>query len=542
MTVTFSRGLGAALLFLAGCGGGGGGAGDGDDFLAGLACAPTVAPVPAVAPGPPISLASPFAADCAGLQSGTLYRGAEVEPFAAVDPLDPDRLIAVWQQDRWSNGGAQGLLAVVSGDGGQSWEARQVPFSVCSGGNAGNGGNFLRATDPWVDFGPDGKAYWMSLSFTLEPEANAMLVSRSLDGGDTWGDPVTLVANGSGFFNDKNTLTADPNVADHAYAVWERLDFAANRGPTLFSRTTDGGLSWEPARSIYDIGDGQTIGNIIAVHPGGTLVNLFVEINYASDRAFLRVIRSTDRGLSWSGAVTIAELLSVGVFDPDTGTPIRGGTVVPAIAVSPTGRLAVAWGDARFSGGARDGIALSWSDDAGLTWTAPRAINGEPCAQAFTPALRFLADGTLGVGYYDLRDNTPEPGTLPVAYWLGSSTDLATWSEQRVAGPVDMTHAPDALGLFLGDYAVVLPAGTGFRPVFALPTGSRTNRTDMYSAVVAPGAATAARAYRSASTASVTVPALSPEARLRVRRALLRALPLGRHDGPPVLEVLPVLP
>jgi hypothetical protein len=33
---------------------------------------------------------------------------SEVEPWMDANPTDPDNLIAVWQQDRWSNGGARG--------------------------------------------------------------------------------------------------------------------------------------------------------------------------------------------------------------------------------------------------------------------------------------------------------------------------------------------------------------------------------------------------------------------------------------------------
>ena len=68
---------------------------------------------------------------------GTLYRNAEVEPWVSSNPADRRNLIAVWQQDRWSNGGAQGLLTGVSFDRGDSWRRpTPPPFSRCAGGNA----------------------------------------------------------------------------------------------------------------------------------------------------------------------------------------------------------------------------------------------------------------------------------------------------------------------------------------------------------------------------------------------------------------------
>ena len=61
-----------------------------------------------------------------------------------------------------------------------------MPFSRCSGGHAGNGGDWERATDPWVSFGPDGTAHWMALVVNnVRNGENAMLevaqaVSRML--------------------------------------------------------------------------------------------------------------------------------------------------------------------------------------------------------------------------------------------------------------------------------------------------------------------------------------------------------------------------
>jgi hypothetical protein len=73
--------------------------------------------------------------------------------------------------------------------------------------------------------------------------------------------------------------------------------------------------------------------------------------------------------------------------------------------------LWVAWQDARFSGGLRDAIALSRSDDAGLTWSVPVAVNRDPAVPAFTPVLHVHSDGRLAITHYDLRSNTPDTTT-----------------------------------------------------------------------------------------------------------------------------------
>ena len=149
--------------------------------------------------------------------TGTLFENAEVEPMVAVNPTQPVNLIGVWQQDRWSNGGARGLLTGYSFDGGRTWARTAATFSRCAGGNAANGGDYERASDPWVTFAPDGTAYQISLSFSGQDSqpgsSSAILVSRSTDGGRTWSVPVTLIRDGSAAFNDKESITADPTDA-----------------------------------------------------------------------------------------------------------------------------------------------------------------------------------------------------------------------------------------------------------------------------------------------------------------------------------------
>src|SRR4051794_22487993 len=87
-----------------------------------IAVLPAMAGPLATQPLVPVSGASPIAG-CTldGPQTGTLFENSEVEPYVAVNPANPDNLIAAWQQDRYSDGGAQGLVTASSFDGGQTW-------------------------------------------------------------------------------------------------------------------------------------------------------------------------------------------------------------------------------------------------------------------------------------------------------------------------------------------------------------------------------------------------------------------------------------
>ena len=416
---------------------------------------------------------SPFRSPCNGpAQDGIERTGMEVEPSLAIDPTDGAHLVAGWQQDRWSNGGSNGTVTGVSFDGGAHWALAEPRFSRCAGGD------YERASDPWLAVAADGTPYAIAISFDGSTARSGVLAASSHDGGRSWDDPIVLRADDDpDVFNDKEAITADPRDAGRVYAVWDRLtglthpDQPIGTGPTWLARTT-GGI-WAPARPIYDPGaDAQTIGNVIAVLPDGTLVDAFDVIrdestpNPTSDIA---VIRSSDGGDTWSAAIEVAPLGAVGV------PGLRTGGGLPAIAVDPgTGALYLAWEDARFSGGQHDGIAIARSIDGGVTWSAPVQANGDPTAPAFTPTLA-AARGTVGLLYYDLR------AAPRVVAWLATSRDGgATWDDEPVSSEADLRPARLAgKTAFLGDYEGLVARGDRFVPLFAVPFAS-ADPTDIF--------------------------------------------------------------
>ncbi len=471
----------ASILLVACSGGSGSG---GTTATTGPGTIPTLPPATSVL----VSAASRFSATCAGVSNAsTLYTNAEVEPHVAINPTNPNNLIGTWQQDRWSGGGSQGIAVGASFDAGATWAVSTLAVSRCGGGNATNGGDFERASDPWVTFSPNGVAYQLSLGISgtglQAGSSSAMLVSRSIDGGRTWGNPITLIRDGAQFFNDKNTITADSTDSRYVYAVWDRLS-TDDRGPTFMARTTDGGVTWEPARIIYDPGVGnQTIGNVVASLPDGTVVNFFTQlITIGNQQAVsFAVMRSIDKGLTWSAPITISNFLGIGTRDPETGNPIRDSGMLGQISVGAQGQLYVVWQDARFSNGARDAIAFSRSQDGGLSWSAPVRVNADATVQGFIPTVNARADGMIGVSYFDMRSNTIDPTTLLTDYWLATSRDGVNWTDRRIAAAFDLSVAPIARGYFLGDYMGLVSAGSNFYPFYTRTnSGTIANRNDVF--------------------------------------------------------------
>jgi hypothetical protein len=464
---------------------------------------------------------------------GVLSVGSEVEPWVDVNPVNPKNIAGSVQQDRWSNGGARGLVASVSTNGGKTWQTVVIPkLTLCSDGE------FQRATDPWLSFSPNGHLYQMSLVLDITtPEGreggfgkNAMFVNKSTDGGLTWSDPIELIRDDDPrILNDKNAITADPTDSNFVYAVWDRLEVPQGtvinpekviglgfKSPAYLARTTNGGASWEPAREIYNPGgNNQTIGNQVVVQPNGTVFDFFNEIlNFRNDDGGfqfdfnLSFVRSTDKGATWTNgpAIRAADMLPrmlftpppefLGVYDPETdpltGDPVRTQDVIPDVAVDPNnGNLYAVWQDSRFSNGGNfsnptlliDEIAFAQSTDGGNTWSTPVKINKTPTSiglgnrQAFTPSVDVSADGTLAVTYYDFRNN--DGGSdLKTDYFVihchSNCTDPGNWGNEirLTKNSFDMRQAPFARGFFVGDYEGLASDGNDFVTFFSQSHGS----------------------------------------------------------------------
>jgi hypothetical protein len=112
---------------------------------------------------------------------------------------------------------------------------------------------------------------------------------------------------------------------------------------------------------------------------------------------------------------------------------------------------------------------------------------------AFVPQIHVASDGTIGLLYYDLENaTTQQPGLTDgyIAHCHSATSDCANpanWQaggETRLStsGSFDYLTAPQAGGLFLGDYSGLTSSGTTFQAFFGMSQPiATTGRSDTFS-------------------------------------------------------------
>lgn len=471
---------------------------------------PVIAQVSTLGPAIELSFPNPVGACDDGFSPGGSWTLQDAgEPCVASDPSNPKNLVVLWM-----GGSLQNIASAVSFDSGATWQRGALPFTQCAGGP------YLIAGDPWVCFGSGNTVYASALLANIfSGPALVLGVCRSSDGGLSWSTPVFMAGAAS---PDHPSITGDPTDARFAYAIWDEGG-GGGRGTSVFSRTTNGGLSWETARTLVQPAAQNGIQfSQILVLPDGTLVDLYEQFfsnqtKKPVTQTSLQLLRSTDHGQTWSAPITAVNMTPfylgptsaangwTSVIDPETGTIVQDPTN-PSFAVDRrNGNLYAVWEDGRFSNFAVNDIAFSMSSDGGFTWSSPIRVNQTPSnipissRQSFLPNIAVAGNGTIGVSYYDFRFNTPEPG-LPTDRWLAicqpSPTNPATnalnWvNEIRLAPNSFNMQACHNWGggasipdYFIGDYEGMAGTGTGFVAAFGVVDSN--NNTSVFARRVGP--------------------------------------------------------
>jgi len=373
-------------------------------------------------------------------------------------------IVVATQSGRFFDGGSSNVVFARSGDGGQTWTTGGMPNLTTIGG----GGSFSRASDPVVAFAQESNTWLIgSLGIGADATGDAVVVSRSTNGGQTWGNPITV---GTGSFPDKNWTACDNWQSSaffgNCYTQWDE-NSDGNR--IKMSTSTNGGATWGPV--LNTVGNTTGLGGIPVPQPNG---NVVVPIGNANQTA-IRAFRSTNGGGSWSSGVTITNTQV-----HDVAGNIRHGPI-PSSDVDAAGRVYTAWHDCRFrTGCTSNDIVMTTSLD-GLTWTSVVRIPIDAVTSGrdhFIPGLAVdpttsgaTAHLALTYYYYPVAACTGDGCELRVGF-VESFNGGSTWTAPRdLAGISRPSWISDtSQGRMVGDYISTSFVGNQAWPVFSFAT------------------------------------------------------------------------
>jgi hypothetical protein len=247
-------------------------------------------------------------------------------------------------------GSSDGRLYVAVADAGGALAA-PVEVRDPLGGIAPHG-----EAPPKLAYGADGALYALWVVGKEVPgrrfPASALRFARSADGGRTWSAPasVTDVPQPFGSFNF-HSLQA--GRGDTVYAAW--LDGRDGKSATYFTRSTDGGQTWQPNVRVHAGESCPCCRTAVAPGRGDTVYAAWRTVAPGQVREVV-VARSADGGHTWAEPVRAQR--DGWVID---GCPHAG----PSLTTDRAGRVHVAWWSGR-EGAA--GVFYARSDDGGRTF------------------------------------------------------------------------------------------------------------------------------------------------------------------------------
>ncbi len=378
------------------------------------------------------------------------------EVSIAINPLNPLQLAA----------GSNLNYAYRSNDGGQSWVQSVLTSSYSVWG------------DPALTFDASGNLYYVHLTNPGSPGyfIDRIVVQKSIDGGATYSNGTAFGYNPPRKQQDKAWPAADMTNSpyrNNLYVAWTEFDSygsgnAQDSSRILFTRSTDGGLTWSPSIRISDKAgncvdsDSTDEGAVPAVGPNGEV--------YVSWSGPLGIVfdKSTNGGITFGADRFVTS--QPGGWDFNVpGIYRANGLPITACDVSNSpyrGTIYINWSDQR-NGLTNTDVFLIKSTDGGSTWSSVRKVNDDLTTthQFFTWMTIDQATGALYFVFYDRRNST---GTATDVFVAKSTDGGETFQNFKVS---QSSFSPQA-GTFFGDYTGIAAFNKKIYPIWTRLDGS----------------------------------------------------------------------
>ncbi|MDZ7880512.1 MAG: T9SS type A sorting domain-containing protein [Saprospiraceae bacterium] len=389
------------------------------------------------------------------------------EPSICLDYRNPNRIVAGSNTDN----------IYYSSDAGRTWtrKKQQSSFGVYG--------------DPVIVCDTAGAFYHFHLS---NPPTGSwidrIVGQKSTDGGKTWNDGAFMGKDGTKN-QDKHWVSVD-HRNNALYCTWTQFDKYESRAPQdsthiLFSKSTDGGVSWSTAKRI-DAQGGDCLDDDNTVEGAVPCVGANGEVYVAwASPTGLVFNRSLDGGATWLPRERKIADIGGGWSYEISGIYRANGlpfTVCDTSQGTRRGTIYVNWSDQK-NGANNTDVWLTKSTDGGATWSPQKRVNDDNSGkqQFFTSMTLDQKTGWLWFVFYDRRNYADDSTDVYMAY---SKDGGETFKNFKVS---EQAFSPRST-TFFGDYTHVTAHNNIVRPIWTAmdARGSKT----IYTALVNVGVLT----------------------------------------------------
>lgn len=389
------------------------------------------------------------------------YQG---EVQVAVNPANPNQVVAAANTMAGCPGGVNTQAAFASSDGGATWSMSCPPDHQAFGFGSCEFFGFdgiVIGSDPALWWDDDSVVALEYMMVCLDGLLGGLLgmdfgivVAKSSDGGVTWSPGGTVIDTwGTGTVQDKQFYHIDryPSSPLHGrhYTCWD------TDNNEQFAWSADQGSSWNQVDLPAAPTGGTDLGCEMAVEKNGAVDLIFDTLTCAGNDCTneeMYFVRSTDGGATWTTPVLVRDFNLVSFSGANTPGPQdeRGINPFGSIDVDNSGSgcdgtLYATFSDFVTGNAENSDVWVTKSTDHGATWGTPVRVNddGEGGAIQFHPFLTVdQADGSVVVVWHDARNDA---SNHEVDIFVARSTDCGATFESniQVTAPSDEFNASD---------------------------------------------------------------------------------------------------
>jgi hypothetical protein len=404
------------------------------------------------------------------------HYGTHVGPTLAANPRHPGHLFTACQTARKALGNPDFMTTCLSIDAGATWQNGGVPKAPAGKASAGDDVN--------VAFDPRGRGHVVATATGSSNADRAMYTWRTDDGGRSFSAPVTMVSGGTYF--DAPWIAAGTGQTPserNVYVVWASNKNEGGDSVTM-RRSTDGGLSYGPARTILDARSPSETSMSPKIAAGAkglvcVVANAKGHFNSSGDMvARVVAVCSTDAGDSFAAPVDL------GWESLDMSLP---GDVIPnsdaKVATSPRGDSLYVAFVRRRAGTNHSDIVVRASYNRGKTWSKAVVATPSDSVTYFQPSLAVDGAGRVAISAFALSR-----GLINEVLLLSRPHQLSFSPPLRVTAapfnPTGKTPTGTKHGAWwIGDWQGIAASAAGIHLVW---NDTRTGKLDLFAATVRP--------------------------------------------------------